>query len=164
MGLAVTTRFDLVDEKEKESFTVIHIPTGFSLSDMTLFAQTAAQAVADIAGCQVTGSSITVGLTFPGGLRTSATIASDVARKAFLQFRVTVAGFFNKMFIPTLDETKTVGSSDEIDQADPDIAALVSAQEVGIPVTGPATVSFGNDRIMLNTTLSAANENHMKKK
>ncbi|KKK56596.1 hypothetical protein LCGC14_3062940 [marine sediment metagenome] len=164
MSLAVTGRLDFVDEKNKESNTVIRIPTGFALSDMNLFLQTAAQALADISGCQVTGASVTIGLTLPGGLRTVASIASDIARKAFLQYRTVVSGFFNKMQIPTLKETLTVGSSDDIDQADPAVAALLSAHVNGIPVTGPATVSFGNDRIMLNDAISIAVEHHMKKK
>ncbi|MCB7129983.1 MAG: hypothetical protein J3T61_10655 [Candidatus Brocadiales bacterium] len=164
MALAFTGTFTFVDSKGKDGFTVISIPTTFNLVDMRDFVRQAAQAITDISGCQVTGASITLGLTLPGGLRTVASIASDIARKAFLQYRTAAAGFFNKLKISTFDETKRVAGSDDIDQADIDVAALVSVHEVGIPVAGPATMTFVNDRIMVNSALAIAEQQFMKKK
>lgn len=147
MALALAIRFDFRDGKNKRSFTKVRVPTGFSISDYIEFAQAMGQLYADASGCIVTGASISIGLDLSTSvIKAVAAFVSDIAQKAFFQFTTALAGFRSKLFLPAIDESLVPVGSDEIDTADPDVAAFVTAMENGIVVSGPATISPCDDR------------------
>lgn len=154
MALAVSIRFDFIDAKGKNSFTKIHVPTGFSIAQYTEFAQAAAQLLANASAGQITRASICFNVSLAGlGLKTVATSISSVARKLALRFRTDVTGFFAKTTIPGVIESQILDGSDEADQADAAIAAVISMFEDGI---APGT--FTNDREMDIATIAEAKE------
>ena len=144
MAYAFIVQIDMVDAKNKSSFTRIRIPTTFTIPQMTTFAQDAAQAITDISGCRVTGASIGVNFTLTG-LGAAAAAAADVASKAFFQVRSAVAGFFAKFAIPTFDEDNlVVAGTDEIDTANAAVATFVTLVESGNGTIAPCD-KYGND-------------------
>lgn len=149
MALAVSVRFDMIDAKSKTSFTKVRVPTGFTISQYIEFAQAMAQLITDMSNCTVTRAGITFGIDISGlGLKVAAAVLADVYEKARFQFNTAVAGFKAFFRLPGYDETKSVTGSDAVDQADPDVAALIAAYEDGIVVTGDTispTDSRGND-------------------
>lgn len=149
MVLAVSMRFDVIDAKGKPSFTKIRIPTGFSVSDYIEFGQGLGQLIANITTIKITRASFCVGVDLSGAtIKGVASGLSDIAQKALIGFSTAVAGFRTKLKLPALSETKVVVGSDSIDQADADVAAFLSAMEVGIVVTGGTiqpTDTRGND-------------------
>lgn len=158
MGLAITLRFNFRDDKGKESATKIRVPTGFNLSDYIEFGQAAAQILVDNSTAQLTKASATFNVDLSGlGLKTIAGTLSKVARKLWLQFTTAVTGFLGKTLFPGLDETKVIANSDDVDQTDLDVAALVSAMEDGLPVT-LGTMTFTNGRGHDLVTASEAKE------
>lgn len=137
MALAVTVRFDFVDQKSKPSFTKVRIPTGFSITAMTEFAQGMAQLIANISDGRLTRASICVGLSLATAtLKATPDSDADIAEKGFFGFGTALAGFRTKMKLPAWNEIYTIAGSDAINQADPNVAAFLAAMEDGLAVTG----------------------------
>ena len=146
MGLAISVRFDFVDNKGKPSFTKVRVPLGFTISQYIEFGQGMAQLMANISTGQITRASFCAGLDLSGAtIKGTPSGLSDIAQKGLFGFSTSVAGFRTKMKIPAISETKVVAGSDTIDQADVDVAAFITAMENGIVVTG-GTISPTDQR------------------
>jgi len=146
MALAVSIRFDFVDDKGKASFTKVHVPNGFTIAQYVEFAQGFGQLLTNASSAVLTRASVVFSIDLSGAtIKAAAAFAADVAQKAFFQFRTAVTGFLARMKIPTLNELKVNSGSDSINQADADVAAFITAMENGIIVTG-ATISPCDDR------------------
>jgi hypothetical protein len=158
MVLAVAVRCDFVDDKGKPSFTKIRVPTGFTVSQYIEFVQGMSQTLADISNCRITRASFVVGLDLSGAtIKAVASGLSDIAQKALMGFSTAVAGLRTKLKLPALSETKVNTGSDTLDQADPDVAAFITAMENGIAVTG-GTIAPTDSRENDVTTTDYARE------
>lgn len=137
MVLAVAVRFDLQDDKGKTSFTKIRVPNGFSISQFTEFVQGAAQLMANISTARITRAGFVVSLDLSGAtIKGVASGLSDIAQKAMFGFSTVVGGFRTKLKLPCFSESKINAGTDTVDQSDADVAALITAMENGIAVTG----------------------------
>lgn len=146
MALAFSIRLQFLDAKGKSSFTKVRVPTTFAISDYLEFVQASAQLFSNLSQGQVSRGAICFGIDLSGlGLATVASAVSSVAKKLSLRFRTAATGFFAKMNMPTISELLFPGGGDAIDDTDADVAAVVSALEDGLVVTG-GTVNFTNDR------------------
>jgi len=163
MALAVAVRFDMIDNKGKTSFTKVRIPTGFTIAAYTDFAQQMAQLISNVTQCQITRASFCVGLDLSGGtFKAVANALSDIAQKGFIGFSTAVAGLRTKIKLPALDETVVLSGSDALDQANANVAALLTGFENGITVTG-GTISPTDMRQNDITTTDYARELFRKK-
>lgn len=163
MALAVSVRFSFVDAKGKTSFTKVNVPTGFTIANYIEFGQDFAQLLTNISEGQITGASATFALSLSGlGLKTVVSGVADAGQKAFFIFRSAVTGFTKRLFVPTLSELKVTAGSDDIDQADVDVAAFITAMEDGIVVTG-GTISPVDSRAQDLVAVSSAKENFLKR-
>lgn len=146
MALAITCRFDTIDNKGKTSFTKVRIPTGFALADMLDFAVQMAQLLANILTTQITRAGICVSLDLSTStIKANPLSGADAAQKGFFGFATGVTGFRTRMRLPAFNETLVNAGSDTIDQSDTDVAAFITAMEDGIVVTG-GTVSPTDNR------------------
>jgi len=136
MVLAVSIRFDFVDNKAKTSFTKVRVPTGFEISHYSEFAVGLSQLFANISTGRITRVSFCVGLDLSGSIiKAIASGLSDVSQKALFGFSTVISGFRTKSKLPAISETKVIAGSDALDLGDADVAAFVSAMETGIVVT-----------------------------
>jgi len=149
MALAVSIRFDFVDAKGKTSFTKVRVPNGFSIVAYGEFAAAMAQLITDLTQSRLTSASFSVAVDLSSAtIKATAGVLSDIAQKAMFGFSTAVAGFRTKFKLPALNETKVTAGSDAINQSDVDVAALITAMENGIVVTGGTispTDQRGND-------------------
>lgn len=137
MPLAVSLRFDFIDDKGKTSFTKVRVPNGFSISDYASCARGIAQTMANISTARISRVSFNVGVDLSSAtIKATASGLSDIAQKALIGFSTVVSGFRTKIKLPGFSETKVLAGSDTVDQSDADVAALLSAFESGIAVTG----------------------------
>lgn len=137
MALAYSLRIDFVDNKNKPSFTKIKFPSGGTINQITEFCGLVLAAVNDLSDCRITKASVNVAIDLSGlGLKAVANALADRAKKVFFNFNTSVGGFRAKQFLPTLDESKVVAGSSDIDLADLDVAAYVLANTAGLSVTG----------------------------
>lgn len=132
MALAVGVTFTIVDNANKPSTTTIYVPTGFSIVQYGEFAAAAAQLIADLSDGQLTSVSVSIPLSLAGAtIRAVAGLAADIAEKVKFSAGSAINGlraFFN---IPTYDESHNLPSSDAVDLADVEVAALVAIIEGG---------------------------------
>lgn len=159
---AVAVHFTIIDEKGKTSKTSVHVPTGFSVAQYTAFAQSMAQLIANIIDGQITEVSVSLPLSLSGAtIRAVALAAADIFKKVFFQARSVVAGLVGKFNIPTYDEANTITGSDQVDQSDTEVAALIALIENGANISGEVVQPVdkrGNDL----STVSIARENFRK--
>lgn len=148
---AVSINFTILDAKNKSSKTSIHVPTGFSIAQYAGFATQMAQLIALISDGQITEVSVSLPLNLSGAtIRAAAVVTADIFKKLFLQARSSVTGLIGKFFIPTYDEANTLAGSDQANQADTEIAALISVIENGVNVSGEVVQPVdlrGNDLV-----------------
>ena len=158
MALAITVRYQFIDDKGKTSSTKVRVPNGFTLSQYVEFVQGMGQFIADISACQITSAGFSVGIDLAGlGLQALPATVADVAQKAYFAFRSAVGGFFKRLRIPTLSETKVNAGTDTLDTVDADVVAFVNAMTNGIVTTG-GTIQPVTERGDDLTTLQEARE------
>jgi hypothetical protein len=164
MALAVAVRYDFVDEKGDTSFTKIRVPSTFSIAQYTEFVLAMGQFIATMSACRITGGSVTFTIDLSGlGLKASAATIADVFQKGYFSFNSAATGFFKRLRIPTLSESKVSAGSDNINTLDADVAAFVTAMNNGIVVTG-GTISPVTERGHDLTSLNEAREVFRRKR
>ena len=138
--LVATVNFTFKDSKGKESDTRIRIPSTFTFAQYALFAQAAAEVISQMTTAEIVHVSVSLGLDLSGlSLKSVATQFADWFNKALIQARNSVSGLFGKFNLPTYDEINNLPNSRQLDQADPQVAALITLIEDGITV-GPGLV------------------------
>lgn len=135
MALTFDLVFTVEDEKGKQSDTTVNVPTTFSLTAYTEFAQACANVIDDLIGGILVACILQVladisGLT--GNVRVQ---ASDVEEKGHFKFR-TVAGRSVDVKIPGFDESLMTAGTDDIDTTTVAVNAFVNMMEDGLSVTG----------------------------
>ena len=164
MALAVAVRYDFVDEKGDTSFTKVRVPSTFSIAQYTEFVLALGQFIANMSSCRITGGSVTFTIDLSGlSLKASAATIADVFQKGYFSFNSAATGFFKRMRIPTLAESKVSSGSDNINTLDADVAAFVTAMNNGIVVTG-GTISPTTERGHDLTSLNEAREVFRRKR
>lgn len=137
MALAVTVNFTILDSKGKSSVTKVRVPTGFSIPQYGEFAVAMAQLISAISQGSITDVSIGLPLNLSAAtIRSVAISTANVAEKALFMVRSVVSGLFGKFFLPTYNDSLSVTGSDDIDQADPDVAAYMAILEDGVNTAG----------------------------
>lgn len=146
MARAVDVRFGFVDQKGKKAQTILHVPNGFTLTDYDEFGAAMGQLMANITETSITQGSIGHSVDLSGlSLKTVAISLASIARKLRLRFTTAVTGFIAKTLIPSPNESLVGAGSDDFNQADPDVAAVISFYEDGVAVTG-GTMTLTNGR------------------
>lgn len=139
MALAVTINFSFLDEKGKSSVTKIRVPSGFSINQYVEFATAMGQLVGNLSDGAITDISISLPINLSGAtIRAAAENWADVAKKALFMVSSAVTGLVSKFFFPTYDESNgnTVDGTDQLDVADPEVAAMIGLIENGVNVSG----------------------------
>ena len=135
--LVGTVNIAFRDAKGKDSFTRIRIPNGLSFLEFYDFADAMAALINPLTTAEITELSVSIGLDLSGAsLKTVAATFADLADKAFVQARNLVNGLVGKFFIPTYDESNNMPESKMINQADVDVAALMTLITDGVDSGG----------------------------
>jgi hypothetical protein len=134
---AATVNFTVLDAKGKSSVIKIRVPTGFTIANYASFAVAMGQLITPICEGSITEITVSLPISLSGAtIRATALSIADVFKKALFTVRSSVAGLFAKFIAPTYNEANTVTGSDQLDVADPDVAAYVAILEGGINVAG----------------------------
>jgi len=127
--------YSVVDDSGEIGTTSINIPTGFSLSQIGEFGSGLATLLDKILGGKVLTAKLVFSVDISSLTSNVALSTSDVEEIGAFQFE-TVAGFPVTVNIPAINELVVLSGSDELDQADADVAAFIAAMENGLAVTG----------------------------
>lgn len=143
--MAFALLYSIRDAKNETSTMEVNIPESFNIGVVVEFAGDLALLINEI----ITGAITRIGIAFimnlPGGLRVTPLANSDVEEGARFQF-LTSGGFNTSMRVPTFLETLIASDSRQVDTADTDVAAFVTAITAGIAETGPTTVTPADKR------------------
>jgi hypothetical protein len=126
--------FTVADEKGDTSTITIPVPDSTALTDLPLMAQ----ALADLLEPMVTGGLVNAFIRIVPtitGWAAAAAADSDVQEKAEFALR-TAGGFVKRLNLPTFLESLFNANSKDVNQADADVSAFVTALEDGIDLTG----------------------------
>lgn len=135
--LVGTVHFTWRDEKEKESTSKLRIPNSLTFAQYRAFGAAAAAILNDMSTCELIEVSVSVGLDLSGAdLKSVATQFADWFTKAFIQASNAVNGLIGKFLIPTYDDNNNTAGSKNMNQADPDVAALTTLITDGLDVSG----------------------------
>lgn len=144
---AVQLVYTAIDDSGERGTTGINLPTGFSLSQFGEFGSAMATLLDAVLAGKVESAELCFGVDVSGLTSNTALSTSDVEELGAFQFR-TIDNFPVRMNLPGIDELLVASGSDDIDQADADIAAFISAIESGIATTGgtisPCDVAEGD--------------------
>lgn len=159
--MAFVVLYTIEDEKGISSTTEVNVPGTASFDNAAVFAVEMAQLI----NALIRGAIRRVGLAFlvdisGAGLRAAPLADSDVEEGARFQFR-TANGFYTGLRIPTFDEAKIVAASRDVDLADSDVAAFVTAMTTGInliPAGGTGTLQPSDKREEDIVSLTEAKE------
>lgn len=145
MALATTINIQFIDGKGKTSNTKIRVPNTFSIAQYREFAEAIGQLILNVSQGAITGISVNFALDLSAlGFKAVAGALGSVTAKMQGLFQ-TASGLIAKWLLPAPEEEKVTAGSDDFDQTDGDVAALVSAFEDGIAVTA-GTITFTNGR------------------
>ena len=150
--------FTVRDNKGKTSTTEVKIPTGISLSNMIEFAQDLAVLFDAITNGQIINVGIGISVDISAlGLTGAPGVTADVEEKGQFQFR-TANGYYTTVNVPCFSDTDVVSGSDEIFQADIEVAAFIAAMTGGLTLTDASVVQPTDSREDDITTLVYARE------
>ena len=156
MPVAVELVFDIKDEANNPSTTSLKIPTGFTISQYTEFSRGMADAIDDFIDGKIEGASICFVADLSALSANATSGVDDVQELASFDYE-TIFGRAVSINIPAVPQTKVLVGSNDLDQADVDIAAFNTAILSGIAVTGGTITpcDIAEDDI---TTLKSARE------
>jgi hypothetical protein len=132
--MAIHLTFSIQDEKGDVSTIDIPVPDSTPLTDIPYLLQ----AFADLLDPIVQGGLVQAAAKVIGtvtGWGSAAAAGSDVQEKASFLFR-TAGGYAKKIGIPTILESIFNAGSKDVDLGHTDVAALVTAIETGVDVSG----------------------------
>lgn len=146
MALAVNVTFTILDYDQYTSTTVLHLPTGLTVSEYIRFTTKAAEVIAACIDGQIISARACVNLDLSSvTLRDIPFATSDRFQKATFIFRSIINGFRRLFNIPTFNEQKKVSGSENVDLSDADIQTFVTTMDNGIPTAG-GTIKPVDDR------------------
>lgn len=127
--------YTVIDDSGERGTTAINLPTGFTLSQFSQFGVAMATFLDAVLGGRVESAEMCFGVNISFLTSNVALSTSDVKEIGAFLFRTTDA-FPVHVNIPCLDELLVASGSDDIDIANVDVAAFITAMENGIVTTG----------------------------
>lgn len=129
--MAISVVFTISDAKGDQSTFSIPIPSSVLIDDIADFAQALADLIEPLCNGALRDLHFTIPVPFTPWA--AAASISDIQEKARFAFR-TVNGFLKHVSIPTAVESIFAAGSRDVDLADTDVAAFVTAMVDGITV------------------------------
>lgn len=127
--------YTVIDDSGERGTTAISLPTGFSLAQFGEFGSDMATLLDALLGGKVESAEISFGVDISSLTSNTALSTSDVEEIGSFQF-LTVGGYKVQVNVPAIDELLVASGSDDIDLADADVVAFVTAMESGIVTAG----------------------------
>jgi len=135
MALVPQIVYTVADENGELGTTSVNIPTGFSLAQYGEFGSAMATLLDKILDGRVESADICFFVDISALTNNVAIATSDREAVGAFQFR-TAQNTKVYVNVPTLYELKVGAGSDDLNQADADVAAFITAMETGIAVAG----------------------------
>jgi len=154
MPLAPSIRFKVTDNDDDPANTEIHVQSGDTIAQYATFANAYANAMDDIVLGKIADiATMLIPVDISAITNNTLNPVSDVEQIGAFQF-VDTNGEPVQVNIPGLLLSTVLGSSDELDTADTDVAAFIALMETGDGTIAPCSVAEAD----INGTLYARKE------
>lgn len=120
----------VTDGLKDSSFTV-YVQDDVTITGIIALIQALLPLVDSVIQGKIKHSGINISIPLPGSLKDVPTTTADVEEKAVLAFE-SLGGTPYKLSLPTWDEAHNATGSDTVDEADVDVAALITLVEDGL--------------------------------
>lgn len=144
MAISWNIIYGIVDEKGAISSTEIHVPGATTFTNALAFAVEMGGLIDTLISGQLYRFGIVADEIFTSGVKTAPEDGSDVEEGGRFQF-VTDEGHFTSLRLPTFREEYIVPETRNIDTADADVLAFVTAMIDGIDLAGALPVVAPSD-------------------
>lgn len=125
----------MLDDDGDTSTFAVKVPLGaLTLAQITGFAQAWATEIDDMTDGKITGLSVIIGVTLPGGLKADPVQYSEVQKGALLSFSAAGTAYRHSIRIPAVTPSKFTGNV--LNSADADVAAVITIMEDGVDIGG----------------------------
>lgn len=135
MAIAFSIVWEIEDADGDRATTTVRVPQGDTLSQYTEFVVAMAPLKDAVLTGLLTSVGLTVGVDISALTDNTALEKSDVEEIGAFQF-LTDDGLPVNLNVPGLLEGLVAAGSDELDQVDADVAAVIAMMEDGLAVTG----------------------------
>lgn len=129
--MAISVVFTVSDAKGDQSTFSVPVPTGTAITDLAGFAQALAALIEPLCNGALRDLHFSIPVSFTPW--SAAASISDIQEKARFAFR-TVNGFLKHVSLPTAVESVFAAGSRDVDIANTDVAAFITAMTDGITV------------------------------
>lgn len=137
--------YTIADNDDDEANTSVYVPEGSTIANYTDFAWRYALTIQDfIFGIFRGIATLQVPIDISGLTGNVASADSDVEQKSLFEFDTANPNGSVALQVPCLNELNILLGSDELDQADPDVAAFIAMMEDGLTITGAVVVQPTN--------------------
>ena len=160
--------YTITDNDGDEANTSIYVPVGNTIANYQEFAWRYALTIQDfIFGIFRGLATLRVPIDISGLTGNVASADSDVEQIALFEFDTTNPNSGVGFTIPALNELDILLGTDELDQSDPNIAAVISMFEDGLTITGAVVVqptNLNSEDIISTKVAFAATRNSGKRR
>lgn len=132
--MTIGVNFSVIDGKGARSSVQVNLPDGLNLVQVQDFVDDFAPILDAITDGAITGVSVSIAATLPGGLASTPGANSDVEEGARFIFS-TENGYSTAVRVPTFPESKISSGSQAVNLADTAVDAFVDAMVAGVTVT-----------------------------
>lgn len=126
----------LLDDQGNKNTTSIKLPSTTTEAAVQTFFTSYAALLDAVTDSAIVSASLSTALTVPGGVKSSPTAGANNNSGAMFMF-VTDGLFYTRQRIPAFIASKYAANSEEVDQTDADVIALVGAMVDGLAGTEP---------------------------
>lgn len=157
MAIPFQVVYTTEDASGDKATTSIDVPISFSLAQYGEFASDMAALIDAFIGGVIVSAGLTVNIDL-SGLTSNATLSTADVEEVGAFLFTTGEGRPVDVNVPCIIETLEAAGSDNLDQADADIAAFISAIEDGIATAGGTIAPCDRGEGDLTTTVYARSE------
>lgn len=157
MAVPFSLIYTVRDAQGDTSTTQVHMPTAFNLAQYTEFAASMATLIDAMLHGRVETAELCLSADLSGLTSNTILTTSDVEEVAAFVGRTT-EGRPVEVNIPALNDGVVVAGTNQLDLADPSVAAFITMLEDGIAVTGGTATPCDVGEDDIDTVISATKE------
>lgn len=119
MAVVSILSYSIVDDDGNAKSMPIYIPSGVSVTNIQAFSDAMAPLLDDVIDGVINAVTLSIGLTLPGGLKSSPVAGSNVQEGALISFDVASTNYNFSIFVPAWAQTFFSGVQVTLEDTEP---------------------------------------------
>jgi hypothetical protein len=123
MAVVSVLSYSIVDDDGNAKSMPIYIPAGATVANIQAFSDAMAPLLDDVLDGVINAVTLSIGLTLPGGLKSSPVAGSNVQEGALISFDVASSNYSHSIFVPAWAQAFFSGSQVTLEDTEPGLFA-----------------------------------------